>query len=300
MLSLNNLLLSCARRRVKRAIDAAGVVGWSVRKRMLNLLIMLGLAYVGFALLVVWREPSLIYYPSRDFDTTTDPTVEDVWLTTADNVRIHGRFVPDSTNATLTVLFCHGNAGNLSHRTEKLAILHEIGVNVLIFDYRGYGHSEGKPDEQGTYRDAQAAYTYLTKTQNREPSTTVVYGESLGAAIAVDLASKVPVRGVIIEEPFTSAGDVGQKMFPFLPVRWLIRNKYDTLSKIADINAPLLILHSRDDEFFPTSHAERLFAAARAPKRFVELRGGHNDAFLVSGNTYRPALKDFLSRLPEQ
>jgi uncharacterized protein len=267
---------------------------------MLNLLVMLALVYVGFALLVVWREPGLIYYPSRDFDPTPNRAVEDVWLTTADNVHIHSWFVPAGTNAPLTVLFCHGNAGNLSHRTEKLAILHELAVDVLIFDYRGYGRSEGKPDEQGTYRDAQAAYEYLTRTLNREPRTIIVYGESLGAAIAVDLASKVPVGGAIIEEPFTSAGDVGQKMFPFLPVRWLVRNKYDTLSKVAGINAPLLILHSRQDEFFPLSHAERLLAAAHEPKRLVELRGGHNDAFLVSSETYRTALKDFLSRLPAQ
>jgi uncharacterized protein len=269
----------------------------------LNLLIMLALVYVGFALLIVWREPNFIYYPSREIDLTPEKLglrFEDVWLTTTDGVRINGWFVPASTNASLTVLFCHGNAGNISDRFEKLAILHNLGVDVFMFDYRGYGRSEGRPNEQGTYRDAQAAYDYLIKNLNREPQTIVVYGESLGAAIAVDLATKVPVGGVIIEEPFTSAGDVGQKMFPFLPVRWLVRNKYDTLSKIAGINAPLLILHSRDDEFFPMSHAERLLTAARQPKRLVELRGGHNDAFLVSSGRYRAALKEFVSQLPER
>jgi fermentation-respiration switch protein FrsA (DUF1100 family) len=267
---------------------------------MLNLLIMVGLIYVGFALLVVWREPNLIYLPTHDFEPPTNTSVQDIWLTTADGVRIHSWFVAAGTNASLTVLFCHGNAGNLSHRTEKLAILRELGVNVLIFDYRGYGRSDGKPNEQGTYRDAQSAYDYLAQTRHRPPGTIVLYGESLGSAVAVDLAAKVPVAGVILEEPFTSAADVGQKMFPFLPVRWLVRNKYDTLDKIPGVKAPLLIFHSRDDEFFPISHAERLLAAAHEPKRLVELRGGHNDAFVASGETYRMALKEFLSRLPAQ
>ena len=270
---------------------------------MLNLLITLAVAYVAIALLVIWREPNFIYYPSREMTATPDQLglrFDDVWLTTADGVRINGWFVPASTNAQITVLFCHGNAGNIADRFEKLAILHELGVNVFLFDYRGYGRSEGKPNEQGTYRDAQAAYDYLTRTMNREPRAIVVYGESLGSAVAVNLATKMPVAGVIIEEPFTSAADVGRKMFPYLPVSLLVRNKYDTLSKIARINAPLLIVHSRDDEFFPMSHAERLLASAQEPKRLVELRGGHNDAFVVSGEAYRAALKGFLSQLPAQ
>ena len=267
---------------------------------MLNLLIMLALVYVGFALLVVWREPSMIYYPGRAIDLTPDKLglrFEDVWLTTSDGVRINGWLVPASTNAGLTVLFCHGNAGNISDRFEKLEMLRELGVDVFIFDYRGYGRSEGKPSEQGTYRDARAAYDYLTRSMNRDPRTVLLYGESLGSAIVVDLATKVPVAGIIIEEPFTSVADVGQKMLPFLPVRWLARYKYDTLSKIDRINAPLLILHSRDDELFPMSHAERLLASAREPKKLVELRGDHNDAFVISGQAYRSALKEFVSQL---
>ena len=259
-------------------------------KRMLSWLITL-LAVYGFVLLfVMWREKSFIYYPSRD----TGPMPErgqDVWLTTTDGVRVNGWFVPAESNAVLTVLFCHGNAGNISHRLEKLALLRNLGVNVFIFDYRGYGRSDGAPDEQGTYRDAQAAHEFLSG------KTIIVYGESLGAAVAVDLAMKNHVAGVIIEEPFTSAVDVGQKMFPYLPVRLIARNRYDTLSKISRVDAPLLILHSRDDEFFPIRHAERLLAAASEPKRLVELRGGHNDAFLISEATYRSALREFFSRL---
>ena len=249
----------------------------------------------------------MIYLPDRRLEATPDAaglSHEDVFLTTTDGVRIHGWFLPAPhalSPSPFTVLFFHGNAGNISHRFEKLAVFHALGASVLIIDYRGYGRSEGKPSEEGTYRDAHAAYEYLIgKARSRAcgstPHSIVVYGESLGSAIAVDLAAKVPVGGVILEEPFTSVGDVGQKMFPFLPVRLLARNKYDSLSKIGRINAPLLIFHSRDDEVFPFRHAERLFAAAREPKQLVELRGSHNDAFLTSADTYHAALKEFLGR----
>jgi len=263
----------------------------------------------------------MIYFPDRQLGATPDAaglSYGDVFLTTADGVRIHGWFlsaphaIPPSP---FTLLFFHGNAGNISHRLDKLVMFHGLGANVLIIDYRGYGRSEGKPNEEGIYLDAQAAYEYLTQPQtlpvrrsfseggslgeggNREPRTIVVYGESLGTAVAVDLASKHPIGGVVLEEPFTSIGDVGQKMFPFLPVRLLVRNKYDSLSKIARINAPLLILHSRDDEVFPFCHAERLFAAAHEPKQLVKLHGSHNDAFAVSADTYRSALREFLDGL---
>ena len=272
----------------------------ALKRRLMNLVITIVLVLVGFALYLRWREPNMIYFPDKAIAGTPDSIglrFDDVTLTTADRVRIHGWFIPASTNAPLTILFLHGNAGNISHRFDKLEILHQLGADVFMIDYRGYGRSEGSPDEQGTYRDAQAAYEYLTGSRARPAKRIVVYGESLGSAVAVDHAAKFPVGGIIIEEAFTSVGDVGQKMFPFLPVRWLVQNKYDTLSKIGRINAPLLIFHSRQDEFFSMRHAERLLAAAREPKRLVELRGSHNEAFLVSGETYRVALAEFLHSL---
>ena len=290
---------------------------------------LLVILYVALLVLVMWREPQMIYYPAREIELTPDKAglqYEDVWLTTADGVRINGWFVPavaarpstdsgrqlrsDEPDATaypalhrsaatttnqFTILFLHGNAGNISHRQEKLAILHELGAAVFILDYRGYGRSDGTPNEQGTYADARAAYEYLTKQRGLDPKHIILYGESLGSAVAVQLATEMPVGGVILEEAFTSVGDVGQKMFPFLPVRWVVRNKYDSLSKIARINAPLLLLHSRNDEIFPYHHAERLLAASREPKRLVEMRGNHNDAFAVSAETYQQALRDFIA-----
>ena len=273
------------------------------KRRMMFDLFLLIAAFVAIMLFLRWREPHMLYYPDRHIERTPDQVglkYDDVTLTTSDGLKINGWFVhalDASRSPRATILFFHGNAGNISHRLEKLQTLADLGVDTFLIDYRGYGRSEGFPGEAGTYRDAEAVYSYILNTVHRSPNTVVVYGESLGSAVAVDLAVKHPVGGVIIEEAFTSVGDVGQKMFPFLPVRWLVRNKYDTLSKIGRINAPLLIFHSRDDEFFDIRHAQRLLAAAKEPKQLVELHGGHNDAFEVSAELYRKSLRDFLSSL---
>ncbi len=253
---------------------------------------------VAFALWLRWNEARMIYYPNRQIDQTPDQLglqYENITLTTSDNLRINGWFLPVRGGAKRTVLLFHGNAGNISHRFDKLAVLRDLGVDTFIIDYRGYGRSEGKPDEPGTYRDARAAYDYLVTQRKVAPRSIVVYGESLGSAIAADLATKVDLGGLILEEAFTSIGDVGQKMFPFFPVRWLVQNKYDTLAKMPRIKVPLLIFHSRDDEIFNIRHAQRLFAAANDPKQLVELRGHHNDAFLVSAPTYHDALQKFFA-----
>jgi len=256
---------------------------------------------VVFALSLRWSEPRMIYYPDRHIDQTPDRfglNYDDVILTTSDGVKINGWLLPASiSNAPLTVLLFHGNAGNMSHRFEKLSVLHHLGVTVFIIDYRGYGRSDGAPGEDGTYHDARAAYDYLVTQRKVAPRSIVVYGESLGSAIAADLAAKVEVGGLVLEEAFTSIGDVGQRMFPFLPVRWLVKNKYDTLSKMPRINVPLLIVHSREDELFNMRHAQRLLAAANEPKQLVELHGHHNDAFLVSAAIYHDALQKFFVTL---
>jgi uncharacterized protein len=273
-----------------------------MRKRWKMILYLPILLYVALALWLRWNEPRMIYYPDRHIEQTPDQAglpYEDITLTASDGVHINGWLVSGDSgnNANLTVLLLHGNAGNISHRLEKLAILRDLGVDTFIIDYRGYGRSEGQPNEAGTYRDAQAAYDYLVSQRKVAPRHIIVYGESLGSAIAADLASKQEVGGLILEEAFTSVGDVGQKMFPFLPVRWLVRNKYDTLSKMPRIKVPLLMFHSVDDEIFNIRHAQRLLAAAHDPKQLVELHGGHNDAFLVSAPTYRDALQKFLATL---
>ena len=247
-----------------------------------------------------WYEQKSVYYPTRDIlQTPKDAglSFEDVTLKTADGESIHGWWIPSERKDAPVLLFFHGNGGNVSHRLEKLAVFHDIGADTLIIDYRGYGRSSGTPSEHGIYRDALAAYGWLTETRHVDPKRIVVYGESLGSAAAVHLASEARMGGVIVESGFTSVTDIAQKMFPFLPVRWILKHKFNSIDKVHRIDAPLLILHSRQDEFFEMSHPERLLAAARPPKRLVELQGGHNDAFLVSADAYREAIAEFLNEI---
>ena len=266
----------------------------------MNLLLLIGGSLLAAALFLRWSEPHMIYFPLREIEQTPAAIglpFEEVTPRAADGVQIHGWFVAANVAAAPTVLFFHGNAGNISHRLEKLAILHELGMSVLLIDYRGYGRSEGKPDEPGLYLDARAAHAYLTRMRGIPERQIILYGESLGSAVAVDLAAESQVGGLILEAPFTSVADVGRDVYPFLPVGLLARSKYDSLGKIARIRVPLLVLHSREDEIFPMRHAEQLLAAAPEPKRLVELAGGHNDAFLVSENNYRGALQEFIVSL---
>jgi fermentation-respiration switch protein FrsA (DUF1100 family) len=268
-------------------------------KTAVNLLlsVLLGVALGLLGLRVM--EPRFIYYPVRQIGMTPDRLglpYEDIYLTTADGVRINGWFLAAERGGP-TVLFLHGNGGNISFSLEKLSILRQLGADVFIIDYRGYGRSQGEPTERGTYRDADAAYRYLVRQRGVDPRRLVVYGESLGAAVAVDLASRERTGGVVLEGGFTSVVDVGRAVFPFLPVRWLVRDRYDTLSKIGRIRAPLLILHAASDEFLAMDHAHKLLAEAHPPKRLVELRGGHNDAFLVSNDAYRAALRTYFASL---
>ena len=220
---------------------------------------------------------------------------EDVSLTTSDGVKLHGWFVPATAEPKGTVLMFHGNAGNISHRLETIAIFHELGYNAMIIDYRGYGRSEGSPGEEGTYRDAEAAWTYLTRKRKIEADRIVLFGRSLGAAVAAWLAVEKHSAGLILESAFTSVPDRGAEMYKFLPVRLLARINYDTLGRIDKLRCGLLVIHSRDDEIIPYHHGEQLFEAAKQPKRFQEISGGHNNGFITSGSIYKNALAEFLS-----
>lgn len=267
---------------------------------MITLLVV---ALVVVAALTAWllvNESRLVYFPIRELAATPRDAgmpFEDVRLTTDDGVALHGWFVPVPDTAALSVLFLHGNGGNISHRLDKLAVLHRLGAQVLIVDWRGYGRSDGRPSERGLERDARAAYDHLVGARGVDPRRLVVYGESLGSTHAAWLATEVPVGGVVLESAFTSARDVARGLYPWLPVAWVLRHRMDTLARMPKIDAPVLLLQSRDDEFFAFDHAERLAAAAGPRARLVELRGGHNDAFVVSARTYRDALAAFFGSL---
>lgn len=218
---------------------------------------------------------------------------EDVRFDANDGVKVHAWFIPGAPGAA-TVLICHGNAGNISHRLDLLRLLHELGLGVLLFDYRGYGQSTGAPSESGTYRDARAAWNYLTEEKGVAPDRIILFGESLGGAVAAQLASEVTPGAVILASAFTSAPDLASHHYWYMPVRLLARIHFPTAAYLARVRAPVLIIHSRDDEIVPFSHGEELFRRAPEPKAFLEIRGDHNAGFLLSASTFTEGVRRFL------
>jgi len=220
---------------------------------------------------------------------------EEVSITTRDELQLHGWFVP-AEQSTATVLFLHGNAGNISHRLDSIAIFHELGLDTLIIDYRGYGRSEGKPGEAGTYLDAQAAWDYLVSQRGIAPERIVIFGRSLGGAVAAWLAVENTAAAVIIESCFSSALDMARRLYPFMPTRLITRLKYPVSDFVAQLKSPLLVIHSRDDEIIPFTMAQAIFAAATEPKTMLEISGDHNNGFLMGRDRYMAGLRDFIGR----
>ena len=269
---------------------------------MLNTMItilLLASACYGLLLLAVYMyQPQMLYFPDEGDQTAATPsdvglTYQQVELRTTDDLRLSAWYLPAEDEQGV-LLFCHGNAGNISHRLDSLLLFHRLQMSILIFDYRGYGQSEGQPSEQGTYTDALAAWEYLLTQKSKQPAEIVIFGRSLGAAIAAELATRVRPGALILESAFTSVPDLASEIYPFLPVRLLSRFSYDTRTRLDSLACPLLIIHSNDDEIIPYSHAQRLYAAAHEPKHLLNISGGHNDGFLVSGNRYTEGLRRFL------
>jgi len=195
------------------------------------------------------------------------------------------------------LLFLHGNAGNISHRLDSLRLFNSLGLNVLIFDYSGYGKSGGTASEQQTYADARVAWNYLTRTRGVAAGKIVIFGRSLGAGVATWLATQETPAGLILESAFTSVPALAQKFYPIFPVRWLARIRYDNAARLPTVDCPVLIAHSRDDELIPIGHGRELFGLAREPKTFLPMVGGHNDGFFVSGPSYRAGILQFIEGL---
>ena len=266
---------------------------------LISVVTVFAIGYAMFAAALFFYQPNLLYFPdmpTREIEATPGDIgldFEPFTLTTRDDEQLDAWFIPADQKRGV-VLFCHGNAGNISHRLDTIRQFHELGLSVLIFDYRGYGQSTGRPTEKGTYRDADAAWDYLVEQRGIPPEQIILFGRSLGASITADLATRQTAAGVILESAFTSVPDVAAQLYAWLPVRWLSRYQYDTRKKLANIHSPVLIVHSRDDEIIPYSNGERLFEAANEPKQFLELRGGHNDGFMVSGKEYTQGLDSFI------
>jgi hypothetical protein len=246
-----------------------------------------------------WFENANLYFPIRSVDVTPHGlglAFDEAAFVAADGVQLQGWYVPAAEADAPVVLFFNGNGGNIGHRLEKLAVLHQLGLSVLLFDYRGYGASSGRPSEKGLYADGEAAYRYLRDVRKVPRERIIAHGESLGGAVAIELASRLPVGAVIFESSFTSVADMARRMFPFLPVGLLVRQRYDSLSRIARVKAPVLVMHSPQDDIVPYEQGRLLFEAAPQPKAFAELRGDHNNGFLESGAAYSEAIRDFLAR----
>lgn len=252
--------------------------------------------YVAFAALLYFYQASFVYYPDRQLVATPDHfglNYEPVSFKTTDGLTLSGWYVP-AERARGIILFLHGNAGNISHRMLSIQVFNRLRFSTFIFDYRGYGKSEGQPDEIGTYRDAEAAWHYLVRQRNFDPSQIVVFGRSLGAAIASYLAAKYTPRALIIESAFTSVPDLAARFYPFMPVRWLTRFHYATKDHLKKVGCPVLVVHSREDDIVPFAHGHALFEAAQPPKEFLGINGSHNDALLVTGRRYEQGLDRFL------
>lgn len=249
-------------------------------------------------LLIRKFERSRMYYPDPELilsPAAIGLTYENVILKPESKVEIHGWWIP-AEESRGTILFCHGNGGNISHRLESIRIFHQMELDVFIFDYRGYGKSTGSPSEKGTYQDAAAAYNYLQKIRMIKPEKIIIFGRSLGGAIAIDLAAKKEAAALICESSFTSAADMGKIIFPFLPVRLFIFDKYDSISKVGIISTPKLFIHSREDNVVPFRQGEMLYQRASPPKDFLEIRGDHGNGFFESEDIYCRRIDDFIKQ----
>ena len=259
------------------------------------LLLLFGLALLNGCMYL--QQPSMIFFPDATLDqipTDWGLGYEDVFLKTEDGVRLHGWYIPRH-GSQQTLLFFHGNAGNIAHRGASVAIFHRLGLNVFIFDYRGYGKSQGKPDESGLYKDARAAWRYLTDERGFDRKDIILFGRSLGGAVAAELAAEVRPGGLILESTFSSARDMADAVFPVLSRLIFLRYDFDTVAYVERVECPVLVLHSPDDEIIPFRLGEKIFQVGNGPKSFVRMRGGHNSGFLMSQPDYERAIGAFIS-----
>lgn len=266
---------------------------------MLRLILLVLAVYGSLVVILFLFQDRLVFLPNvggRELGASPADIgldYREVWLDTEDGERLHAWWVPHP-QARAVLHFSHGNAGNISHRLDSLRLFHELGLSVLMYDYRGYGLSSGRPSEAGLILDAEAAWRWLLEEAAIAPEQIVLFGRSLGGAVAAELASRQSAGALILESTFTSVPDIAAEIYWWLPVRLLARLQFDARSAVARSRQPTLIVHSRDDEIVSFSHGQALFDAAPEPRAFLELRGSHNTGFLVSGQVYRAGLAEFL------
>lgn len=264
-----------------------------------GLLAIIVLIYAVKAVVLYRRQGEHVYNPRRDFiGTPTDVGLafEDIHFRSLDNTLLHGWYCSALHGSGKAILLFHGNTGNISDCLESLKMFADMGYSSFVFDYRGYGHSEGHPDEQGTYHDADAAWDWLLREKHYAPDDVVIIGRSLGAAIASHLACRHQAAAIVLESTFTSLPDIAAETHRLVPARLMTRFDYNTLARIAQIHSPILIVHGREDRVIRFHHGERLYAAANEPKAFLEIDGDHATGFIHSGEKYTRGLQDFLQR----
>ncbi|RKZ49225.1 MAG: alpha/beta hydrolase [Gammaproteobacteria bacterium] len=253
--------------------------------------------WVLLSLLLYLFQPKFVYFPLSEIDYTPDMAglaYEDIYFKTEDDVELNAWFIPVE-GARKTLLFFHGNGGNISHRLDSLKIFHELGLSVFIIDYRGYGQSQGTTSEQGTYKDAEAAWQYLTESRGIPDKDIIIFGRSMGGGVATWLSIQHTPDLLILESTFTSVADMAKHYYPYLPAHLLTRIKYASIDRIGAIQCPILFSHSQTDEIVPFELGLQLFKQAQAPKMFMQLEGGHNDGFIVTGRSYVNGIKEFLN-----
>ena len=277
------------------------LASWEGRIRGYAIAILVAYLLILFLLRIF--ESKLIFFPNYPGRLTGDwqprgLPIEDVSIESADGVRLHSWWIPNP-DARFTFLAFHGNAANIANRADLYRLLWKLPANVFAVEYRGYGRSDGEPSEQGLYRDAEAAYDYLVQNRAIKAAQIISFGQSLGTAVAVDLASKRRVQGILLEAPFPSTRAVARRIYPYLPgAGWVAKSKFDTARKLASLNVPILIVHCSNDPVLPSPLSEDVFHAAHDPKSFFEIQGMcHEEASLVSPERYAARLQEFLASL---
>ena len=280
----------------RRLSPVTRILATAIIGLLLGLAVLMGFIWTQF-------ESRYIFFPTRELES--DPSIaalayEEVAFATENQQMLQGWFIPGTSEGNgITWLWLHGNGGNISHRVDELGEIHRrLGVNILIFDYQGYGHSEGRPTEEGTYQDAKAAVEYLADRPDVDSGKIVFFGRSLGSAVALNLATEMPPLGLVLVSPFTSVEDMARLAYPFLPVGWLTRGRYDSVSRIRSIKQPVLIIHGLLDDLVPVAQGLKLFDAANEPKRFQVLpEAAHNDTQSKGGAEYWDSLERFMADL---
>jgi pimeloyl-ACP methyl ester carboxylesterase len=269
-----------------------------LKKLLIRIVRIITIAYSTLLIGFYFFQSKLVFVPTKGLQSTPKEIGLDFTTHIIGKDQVYSWFIPAKDKNAMTVMICHGNAGNISNRLATIDFYHrQIGVNVMIFDYSGYGKTPGKVSEEKTYQNSQAVFDYLVNSLNISPNRIVVDGRSLGGAVAIDLATKRKFRGLIVQSTFTSIYDMAKSMFSILPGKWIQHIFYDSFSKVDKISCPILHLHSPDDQIIPYEMSQKLFKKMPGPKQFVKIHGRHNSGWIDSMEIYEPAINSFIKEL---